>query len=107
MKVFKMCDLFVSTSIEDSGPLMVNQAIAMGTPVAAFGIGVAEDLVKDGKTGAKAELFDCDTLSDKIIELLKSDRDFKTGCLQTFEQQSREMSPLAQLERIINERTTK
>jgi glycosyltransferase involved in cell wall biosynthesis len=49
-------DLFVSPSIEDSGPMMVNQAIISGTPVVAFAMGVAIDLVISGKTGYLAEL---------------------------------------------------
>ena len=51
---YQACDIFISPSIQDAGPLMVNQAIMSGTPVVAFDVGVAQDLVISGKTGYRA-----------------------------------------------------
>lgn len=72
-KMYQMADVFVSPSIEDSGPLMVNQAILSGTPVASFDIGIAQVLVKNGKTGYKAKLKDVDELANNIFKILNSD----------------------------------
>ena len=47
-------DFFICPSIEDSGPMMVNEAIMSGTPVIGFPIGVLPDLVIDGETGLLA-----------------------------------------------------
>lgn len=52
---FRAADVFVSPSIEDSGPMMVNQSIMCGTPVVSFETGVALDLVHTGITGYRAK----------------------------------------------------
>ena len=50
-EVYSASDVFLSPSIHDAGPSMVNQAIACGTPVIAFEIGTALDIIKDQGTG--------------------------------------------------------
>ena len=59
-EAYAVSDVFLSTSIEDAGPSMINQSIMCGTPVIAFNIGVANDLVISKKTGycAKHENLD-------------------------------------------------
>lgn len=57
-KVYQAADVFVSPSIEDSGPMMINQSIMSGTPVVAFEMGVALDLVQTEKTGYISKLKD-------------------------------------------------
>jgi glycosyltransferase involved in cell wall biosynthesis len=51
-------DFFICPSIEDTGPMMVNEAIMSGTPVIGFPIGVLPDLVIDGETGLLASSMD-------------------------------------------------
>jgi len=65
-KAYQAADVFVSPSIDDSGPIMVNQSIMCGTPVVAFEIGVALDLVHNGETGYRAKLKDCEDLAEGI-----------------------------------------
>jgi glycosyltransferase involved in cell wall biosynthesis len=55
-KAYQAADVFVCSSIEDSGPMMINESIMCGTPVVSFEMGVALDLVHTGKTGYRAEL---------------------------------------------------
>ncbi|MEM0519058.1 glycosyltransferase [Aequorivita flava] len=50
---YQAADLFACPSIEDSGPMMINQSIMCGTPVVSFNIGVSLDLVINYKTGFK------------------------------------------------------
>jgi glycosyltransferase involved in cell wall biosynthesis len=52
---FNAADVFVCPSVEDAGPMMINQAVLCGTPVVAFKTGVAPDLVITGETGYCAE----------------------------------------------------
>lgn len=76
---FQAADLFVSPSIEDSGPMMVNQSIMCGTPVVAFEMGVALDLVITGRTGYLAKLKNCDDLANGINYVIKlSDNEYRT-----------------------------
>lgn len=74
-KYFQAVDLFLNPSIEDSGPMMVNQSIMSGTPVVSFQMGVALDLVHTGETGYKAKLKDSMDLANgvKYILALKDD----------------------------------
>ena len=70
---YQLSDLYISPTIEDSGPTMVNQAIMCGTPVVAFDIGVAQDLVINKKTGYKAKIKNSFDLTDGIVSILQQD----------------------------------
>lgn len=70
-KAFQAADVFVSPSIEDSGPMMVNQSIMCGTPVVAFEMGVVLDLVITGQTGYRAKLKDNADLAKGLKYILK------------------------------------
>jgi len=50
-EIYGISDFYISPSIVDSGPMMVNQSIVSGTPVIAFNIGVAKDLVINEVSG--------------------------------------------------------
>lgn len=52
---FCASDCHISPSIADSGPMMVNYSIACGTPVIAFSIGIACDIVLHKETGYIAQ----------------------------------------------------
>jgi len=70
IQAYQAADVYVSSSLEDSGPLMINQSIMCGTPVVSFGIGVALDLVHNGKTGYQAELYNAKDLAKGIHVIL-------------------------------------
>lgn len=55
-EVYSLADAFLSPSVNDAGPLMVNQSLICGTPVVAFEMGTALDMVKDKGTGYCAKL---------------------------------------------------
>jgi glycosyltransferase involved in cell wall biosynthesis len=67
---YQAADVFVSPSLADSGPLMVAESLLSGTPVAAFQIGAAADLVRDPDTGRLAPLEDTGALAQALLELL-------------------------------------
>lgn len=67
---YQAADLFICPSIEDSGPMMINEAIMCGTPVVSFEMGVALDLVHTGKTGYRAELKNSEDLAKGINYVL-------------------------------------
>lgn len=70
VKAYQAADVTVSPSLEDSGPMMVNQSVMCGTPMVAFNTGVAEDIVHTGKTGYLARLFDSADLAEGIQYML-------------------------------------
>ncbi|NJD54803.1 MAG: glycosyltransferase [Nitrospirae bacterium] len=84
---YQAADLFVCPSIEDSGPMMINEAIMCGTPVVSFDMGVARDLVHTGKTGYRAELKNSADLAHGMANILKLSRaeaaDMSACCRQT------------------------
>ena len=66
-RAYCCADLFVCTSVEDSGPLMINQAFMANTPVLAFKMGVALDLIQHKKNGYIAKLKDSVDLCKGLI----------------------------------------
>lgn len=69
-EAFRAADLFACPSIEDSGPMMINQSIMSGTPVVAFEMGVALDLVHTGVTGYRARLKDSSDFAKGLKDVL-------------------------------------
>lgn len=67
---YRAADVFVCPSIEDSGPMMINESMMTGTPVVAFEMGVAPDLIVTGVTGEMAKLYDTSALADGISRIL-------------------------------------
>jgi len=68
---YQAADIFLCTSIEDSGPMMINESIICGTPVVAFDMGVASDLIFNGKTGYIAKLKDSYDMAIGLFNLLQ------------------------------------
>jgi glycosyltransferase involved in cell wall biosynthesis len=74
--LYQAADVFVNSSIEDSGPMMVSEALACGTPVVGFDMGVVSNMVINDYNGYKAILKDSHDLAtgiEKIIKLSKHD----------------------------------
>lgn len=77
-KIYQASDVFVCPSIEDSGPLMINQAIMSGLPVVSFEMGVAPDLVISNNTGYIAKNKDINDLAKGINSILElSNEDYQ------------------------------
>ncbi len=70
---YQAADVFICPSVEDSGPMMINQSLMCGTPVVAFDTGVAQDLVITGQTGYRAKLGDAHDLAQGISYVLNCD----------------------------------
>lgn len=67
---YAAADLYVSPSIEDSGPMMINEAVMSGTPVVAFDVGVARDLIERDVTGMIAQPNSAEALYRAISDVL-------------------------------------
>ncbi|QVJ81885.1 Glycosyltransferase involved in cell wall bisynthesis [Prevotella sp. khp1] len=64
--IYSMSSVFLSPSVNDAGPSMVNQAMACGTPIIAFEMGTALDVVKGQCTGYCAKLRDAKDFANGI-----------------------------------------
>ncbi len=65
-EVYSLADLFLCSSVNDAGPMMVNQALCCGTPVVGFEMGACVDSVKDKGTGYCAQLRDSIDMANGI-----------------------------------------
>jgi glycosyltransferase involved in cell wall biosynthesis len=74
--LYQASNIFVNSSIEDSGPMMVSEALACGTPVVGFDMGIVTNMVVNDFNGYKAILKDSDDLANgmyKIINLSENE----------------------------------
>jgi glycosyltransferase involved in cell wall biosynthesis len=77
--LYQAADIFINSSIEDSGPMMVSEALACGTPVVGFDTGVVMNMVIDDYNGYKAPLKDSRKLAEGIRKIFEMNKDsYKT-----------------------------
>jgi glycosyltransferase involved in cell wall biosynthesis len=67
---YQAADVYVSPSLEDSGPMMVLESLCCGTPIVAFPVGYAADLLAEHRVGAVAPLGDAVGLVAAIRRVL-------------------------------------
>ncbi|MFX0567174.1 glycosyltransferase [Kosakonia cowanii] len=84
--LYNLADAFICTSIEDAGPMMINESMMSGLPVISFKMGVAQDLIIDNETGQLAENFTAVALAKSISEFVLKGREgitnMKANCRQ-------------------------
>lgn len=54
-RAYQAADFFVSPSTNETGPMMAGEAMACGRPLIAYPIGIAPDLVEQGRNGTLVE----------------------------------------------------
>lgn len=67
---YQAADVYICSSIEDSGPMMVNEALACGTPVVGFEMGFMYDMVVNGENGFKVPVADSNAMANAIKNIL-------------------------------------
>jgi glycosyltransferase involved in cell wall biosynthesis len=70
---YQAADIFVCPSIEDSGPMMISEAMLCETPVVAFNTGVAPDVIEHRVNGYLARYRDNSDLAEGMRTLLTND----------------------------------
>lgn len=69
-ELFSLATCFVCPSVNDAGPMMVNQSLCCGTPVVGFDMGATKQVVKDKGSGVCVPLKDSKALSDGMYKVL-------------------------------------
>lgn len=69
VELYRRVDIFMSLSLNDAGPSMINQALMCGCPVVSFNNGTAEDVVVNGLTGYKSEIGDIAGIAESLARL--------------------------------------
>lgn len=79
VELYNASSFFVSPSISDAGPSMVNQSIMCGTPVCCFNIGTALDVIEEGINGFKTEDISPEGLAECLIKTTKiSEKEYES-----------------------------
>ncbi len=71
--LYQSADVFICTSIEDTGPMMVCESLMSGIPVVSFSMGVCPELIKDDNNGFVVENRDVDSLAQAIFNFIMKD----------------------------------
>jgi glycosyltransferase involved in cell wall biosynthesis len=72
MKMMKQCTLLVSTSRQETAPMVIAEAMAMGMPVVAHDVGGVRHLVDEGNTGYLVQCGDSPLMAARVVELLRN-----------------------------------
>ncbi len=72
---YNAATVFVSPSTEDAGPMMIAESILCGTPVVAFDIGLAKDIIIDNVTGFMVTSIDSYKFAKAISLIIKMSRE--------------------------------
>lgn len=69
--IYSLADVFLCSSVNDAGPMMVNQSLCCGTPVVGFEMGACLDAVKGKGTGYCVPLRDSKAFADCIEKIYR------------------------------------
>ncbi|MFA4838835.1 MAG: glycosyltransferase family 4 protein [Candidatus Neomarinimicrobiota bacterium] len=89
--LYAFCDLVLLTSSYDGFPNVLMEAMAVGRPVITFDVGGVRELIQSERTGAIVPPNDVQTMTDKTLELIKSEeiredigREARTSMIENF-----------------------
>ena len=68
---YSISNVLVCTSINDAGPSMLLQSLACGTPLVAFEMGAALDVLVGQNTGFSVKLRDTEGIANGILKIYK------------------------------------
>jgi len=69
-KYFQAIDLYMVTSREEGGPKAILESLASGVPLISTKVGMAPDIIEDGKNGFLVDIEDIDNLYSKACEII-------------------------------------
>jgi len=75
---YNACDIFLSTSTEEGGPVSVMQAFACVVPVVATDTGNIAEIMKQYKCGCLLDIYDYKMWRDELEKILEDNKEVKT-----------------------------
>lgn len=101
--LYQAADLYVNSSIEDAGPMMVSEALACGTPVVGFDMGVVSNMVINDYNGYKAILKNSNDLANGISTVFKLNKETYTVYSNHSVKQVEEFSSMTYAKELLNQ----
>lgn len=77
--IYSQAHVFVSASLEDSGPMMVVEALMSGLPVFSFSTGIAKDIISQGNNGFCSPIGDSKSVAENLMTYLNLSPEEKKG----------------------------
>lgn len=75
---FQLCDLYIVASREEGGPKAILESMACGVPIVSTKVGMAPDVIENGKDGFLTDIDDVDDLYEKSELIIDAKVDRKS-----------------------------
>lgn len=72
-QLYQQADVFICSSIEDTGPMMVLESLMSGVPVIGFSVGVCPEVIQDYFNGFLIENRNITELAEAMFKFIKGD----------------------------------
>ncbi|WP_407398494.1 glycosyltransferase, partial [Treponema sp.] len=69
--LYNKTDIFLCASIEDSSPMMLQEALLCGVPAITFDTGVGKQFIENGKQGYVVPRYDVKSFEEKLFEMIE------------------------------------
>ncbi|MBO5608321.1 MAG: glycosyltransferase [Treponema sp.] len=70
--LYQKTDIFLCASIEDSAPMMLQEALLCGVPAISFDTGIGKQFIEDGKQGFVVPRYDVKEFENKLYTLIEN-----------------------------------
>jgi glycosyltransferase involved in cell wall biosynthesis len=75
--IYQQVDIFICCSVQDSGPMMVSEALMSGVPTIAYEVGICPEIIMDGVNGFLIKTRDIEAMANKILEVTNKKYDLQ------------------------------
>lgn len=72
VSLYRRTDIFLCASIEDSSPMMLQEALLCGVPAISFDTGIAKQFIEDGKQGYVIPRYDITAFAEKLFLMIEN-----------------------------------
>ena len=69
--LYRQTDIFLCASIEDSSPMMLQEALLCGVPAITFDVGVGKQFIENGKQGYVVPRYDIKAFEEKLYLMIE------------------------------------